>query len=37
MDKNCLTSLLSTEALDVTHSDGSFKLCNGDVVVMDNC
>ena len=26
-----------TEALDVTHSDGSFKLCNGDVVVMDNC
>ena len=26
-----------TEALYVRHSDGSFKLCNGDVVVMDNC
>ena len=27
---------LFTEALGVRHSDGSFKLCNGDVV-MDNC
>ena len=25
------------EALDVKHGDGSFKLCNGDIVVMDNC
>ena len=26
-----------TEALDVKHGDGSFKLCNGDIVVRDNC
>ena len=26
-----------TEALDAKHGDGSFKLCNGDIVVMDNC
>ena len=32
MDKNCFIFLL-----DVKHGDGSFKLCNGDIVVMDNC
>ena len=26
-----------TEALDVKYGDDSFKLCNGDNVVMDNC
>ena len=35
MDKNCFIFL--TEALDVKHGDRSFKLCNGDIVVMDNC
>ena len=34
MDKNCF---IFTEAVDVKHGDGSFKLCNGDIVVMDNC
>ena len=35
MDKNCF--IFFTEALDVKHGDGSFKLCNGDIFVMDNC
>ena len=35
MDKNCVFFFFFTEALDVRHSDGSFKLYNGDVVVMN--
>ena len=35
MDKNCF--IFFTEALDVKHADGSFKLCNGDIVVIYNC
>ena len=35
MDKNCF--IFFTEAQDVKHGDGSFKLCNGDIVVMYNC
>ena len=37
MDKNYSKSTFYVDALGVWYKDGTFKISNGDMIVMDNC